>query len=100
MTILEDVAMWAAIQTAAGKIVKSMQGKKRWLTLAAYALMIAGTLSGLPVDDLLGSMMGDPGFTEKGTVATLLGAGLLQFRFFQNLGTNRELRERVTRLGG
>ena len=95
---MSSVSDWfAKIATwiAANKITKMFQGKKRWLSVIAYLVLISGTMMGVPVDQFLASVVDDPGFDKNDTVGALVAAAAVQFRFFQNMGTNRELKSRV-----
>ena len=95
MSAVKDWFAKIATGIAVNKITKMFQGKKRWLSVIAYLVLIAGTVMGVPVDQFLASVVDDPGFDRQDTVAALVAAAAVQFRFFQNMGANRELRSRV-----
>jgi hypothetical protein len=85
-------------RVSATLINQNLQGKKRWLSLCAFGLLIAATLAGFPLDDLVRQMALDPNWEKDTTIAALMAAGGVTFRFFQQVGTNRDVREQVDRV--
>ena len=98
MKVLKEWIDKLATQYVVDRLRTAFAGKKRWLTALAYSVAIAGTLAGVPVENLLGELVGDPTVDKKETVAALVAAAVAQFRFFQNMGVNRDLKQKVKSL--
>lgn len=82
-----------AFRSGAAIIRQALQGKKRWLSLAAYALLALGAVLEIPMQDLARQFALDQEWGKDSTVIALGIAAAATFRFFQSLGHNRQTEE-------
>jgi len=77
---------------------ESLQGRKRWMSLFAYALLAISTLAGFQIDELARNLALDPGINKDSTLIAIATAAGITFRFFQSMGRNREMSKQVDSL--
>ena len=82
-------------RAAATFINQNLQGKKRWLSLAAYSLLAISTVAGFQLDALARDVALDPEINKDSTLIAIATAAGITFRFFQNMGRTRDVSARV-----
>ena len=82
---------WLTILRSGVSIARgSLAGKKRWVSLLGYALLAIASVLGFPLDDLVRSLATDPAIDKDSTLIAIGLAAVTTFRFFQNMGANRD----------
>jgi hypothetical protein len=75
-----------------------LQGRKRWVSLFAYAMLAISTVAGFQLDDLARDIALDPEINKDSTLIAIAAAAGITFRFFQTMGRNREMSKQVDEL--
>ena len=83
------------IRASASLIRTSLQGRKRWISLAGYALLAVAAVGGFDLDGLARQLALDPNIEKDGTLIAIALAAGTTFRFFQSLGRNRKVDEEI-----
>ena len=85
-----------ALLSSVGAFNTMLQGKKRWVSLVAYALLAVATVGGFPLGDLARDLALDPEIRKDSTLIAIATAAGVTFRFFQSMGRSREVGKQVS----
>ena len=86
------------VRSGATLLNSRLQGKKRWVSLAAYVLLGISTVAGFQLDGLARGLALDPDISKDSTLIAIATAAGITFRFFQSMGRNREMSTQVDSL--
>jgi hypothetical protein len=87
-----------ALLSSVGLVNTLLQGKKRWVSLLAYALLAVATVAGFPIGDLAKEVALDPEIQKDSTLIAIATAAGITFRFFQSMGRARDVGKQVSDL--
>ena len=83
------------VRSGASLMNKGLQGKKRWVSLFAYALLAVSSVAGFELDGLARGLALDSDISKDSTLIAIAAAAGITFRFFQNMGRGREMSKQV-----